>query len=553
MRTAVLMRRLLVVLLSLTLVATGCASRQSPSEPDTQPPSPQETPSSSEPEQPAETGLTMGGRLIIGRPSDSVTLDPNDSPDVESTSVTGVLVESLVRFKPGTLEIEPWLATDWDVSPDGLVWTFHLRDGVRFHDGTPFNAEAVEFTFSRILDEDNPYHQYGKWTHASSQYNTVTEVKAIDNLTVEMTLSEPFSPLLTALASPRGGIVSPRAVKQDPENFFKNPVATGPYKLKEWRPDDRVVLERFTDYWGEPGRVDEIIFRVIPETAARMLALAQGDIHVMTSVDRTAAEAIKQNESLVLQESPGLMHTYLVANHLKPPLDNVKVRKAIFHAINREALVKAFWEGATVAKGVMSPFMLGFHDGLAWPEYDPENARQLLTEAGFPNGFKTSLMTYNAGRTHTPEPRKAAEAIQADLAKVGIDVEIILIEAGTLIPMLRAAEHELHLAGFNPLIPDPWTIMYTQFDSRRAVEGSAQNFAFYRNPDVDALNDKATRTANQDERVEAYRNLQEILLRDVARIDIADVNTLVGLRQEVQEFMPDFQSSFYLQYTWLKK
>jgi peptide/nickel transport system substrate-binding protein len=440
-------------------------------------------------------------------------------------------------MKPGTLEVEPWLAESWTVSDDGLVWTFKLRNDVLFQDGTPFNADAVEFSFMRMVDKNHPYHKYGTWKMSSGMWDYLKDVKAISEYTVQFTLDRPWAAFLTALASScRGGVVSPTAVKADPEGFGKVGTSTGPFKIVEWRTDDRIVLERFDGYWGDAPYLDQIIIRVIPENTARLLALQQGEIHVMYGIDADIMAAVKANSALVLYEQPGVLHGYLTGNLLRAPWDDVRVRTALFHAINRQAIVDAFYPGGTMAEGVMPTTMLGFDDSIEWPEYNPEKARQLLAEAGYPNGFSTTLRCANAGRTHTPEPLKVAEAIQADLAAVGIKVEIIPMDSAALMTNVKAAEHDLELAGFSPIVPDSWTVLYTQFDSRRSQLGLANNFSFYRNPEYDALNDAADKAFDPAKRAEIYRQMQQIIRRDVVRVDLADVNAVFALRSEVRDF-----------------
>ncbi len=494
-----------------------------------------------------------GGTLVIGRSSDAITLDPNDGPDGRSSAVAKLIAEPLVRFRPGTSEVEPWLATSWSVSDDGLEWTFQLRDGVKFHDGTPFNAEAVVFTFLRMLDKDHPYHYMGAWVHATGLFSNVKDVVAVDDLTVKFVLAKPYSPFLTALTNGRAAIVSPTAVVNDPDNFFKNPIGTGPYVIKEWRTDERIVLERFEGYWSDRPYLDSIIFQVIPESVARILALQRGDIQAVIEVDAISRQMIESSPGLVLQETPGILHGYLTANVAKAPWDDVRVRQALFHALDRQALADAFYPGGAVARGVMSQSFLGFDEDIPWYDYDPEEARRLLAEAGYPNGFATTLYTVDGTRPHTPQPRAASEAIQSYLAAVGIRVEIVVSDTATYLDAARAGEHGLLLAGFSPIMADPWTVMYTQFDSRRAVLGSANNFSFYRNPEVDALNDLADAAAEPEQRAAYYRQIQEIVYRDAVRVDLADMNDVLGLRAEVHDFYPDRQAGYELQYTWLGK
>lgn len=493
-----------------------------------------------------------GGTLIVGRSGDSISLDPNDSPDGESSIVTQVVGEGLVRFRPGTLEVEPWLAESWEALDDGTRWRFTLRPGVKFHDGNTMTAEDVVFSFMRALDSEHEYHQYGQWGLTQAMFGQVENVEAVSELVVDFVLDRPFAAFLTALASgSRGAVVSSAAVMADPENFYKQPVATGPYRVAEWRTDERIVLVSFEDYWGERPYLDQIVFRVIPEHATRLIALRQGDIHAMTSVNASIAEAVKQSDNLVLLEAPGLMASYLAPNHLREPWSDVRVRQALFHAIDREALASAFWPSAQVAKGVMPEVMLGFNSDLEWYEYNPERARELLAEAGYATGLSATLLTFNQALRTTPEPLKTAEAIQAYLAEVGIQVNILPMEVATFLERARRAEFDLILTGYSPIVPDPWTVMFTQFDTRRSEFGSANNWSFYRNPVYDEFNDRADQESDIEARAQIYRDAQELLYSDAVRVDLVNSNEVFALSQNVHGWVTDPSGMVYFQYVWL--
>jgi peptide/nickel transport system substrate-binding protein len=498
-----------------------------------------------------------GGTLVVGRVADAITLDPNDAPDTESVLAACLVGETLVRFKPGTLTMEPWLAQSWEALDGGKRWRFKLRPGIAFSDGTPFNAEAVEFSFMRILDKQHPYNKYAKFNLALASLGSVESVRAVDNMTVDFRLKAAFAPFLTALTGLTAAIISPSAVKKDPVNFFKAPVGTGPFRIVEWTKDDRIVLDRNDRYWNQGTThgpfLNRIVFRVIPENASRVLALRKGEIDAMTAVDLAGMKVLAADPNVVVQRAPGLAHVYLAMNLLKKPFEDVRVRAAFHHAINRKVLVDNFWAAATLAKGVMSPLSLGFNEDLKWPEYNPEKARGLLKQAG-QSSLKTTVHTFSQSRPYLPEPRKTAEAIQADLAKVGVQMEIVLVEANALFGELRAARHDMYLGGFIPIVPDPWNVMFTQFDTRRSEIGAANNFSFYRNAVYDRLNDRATTAASLEERSRIYRQMQEILHRDVARIDIADVDLVFAYRKSVKNMTPSAATStFWLQYAWLEE
>src|SRR6056297_2263262 len=245
-----------------------------------------------------------GGILVFGRGGDSVGLDPIQVTDGESFKVTQQIYDTLVDYKPGTTEVIPALATDWDISEDGLTWTFHLRENVKFHDGNPFNAEAVRWNFNRWRMEDHPYHIGGEFTYYGYMFQgfpgIIDEVNVVDEYTVEFVLTEKQAPFLNNLAMVPFGIASPEAVKEWGEDYFKHPVGTGAYKFVEWNQGDRVIIEANENYWRERAYLDKIVFRSIPDNAARFMELQAGTIDMMDGLSPEDVAAVEDSSELKL-------------------------------------------------------------------------------------------------------------------------------------------------------------------------------------------------------------------------------------------------------------
>jgi len=366
----------------------------------------------------AQTPL-KGGTFVFGRGADSVGLDPAIVTDGESFRVTRNIYESLLEYKRDSTVVVPGLAEHWQPSADGLTWKLALRRNVKFHDGTPFNAEAVVFNFERWMLESHPYHK-GVFEYWKSMFGGfpgfVKSVKASDDATVEFVLEKPMAPFLANLAMPMFGIASPTAIKKHGDDYFKNPVGTGPFRFKEWRKDDRIVLERNPDYWGEKALLDRVIFRSIVDNSARLLELQAGSIDLMEFLSPDDLPTVKNDANLQLILRPSMNVGYLWWNVEKEPYGKLEVRRAIGHAINKRAIVDKLFGGIGIpAKNMLPPSLWGYNDAVVDYEYDAAKAREYLAKAGLPDGFKTKLWAMPNPRPYMPQPTKIAEAIQADL------------------------------------------------------------------------------------------------------------------------------------------
>jgi len=280
---------------------------------------------------------TPEGVLIVGQVAEPKSLDPAAVTAVNDFRILVNLYEGLTKYESGTLEVAPGLAESWEISEDGTEYTLSLREGVTFHDGTPFNAEAVKFNFDRMLNEDHPYHDTGPFPLAFF-FSSVEETEVVDDLTVKFNLSEPYAPFLSNLAYPTGLLVSPAAVEAGGADFGRSPVGTGPFKFVEWRPNEAVVIDRYEDYWGDPAGAQAVVFRPIEDSNTRVAEMLAGGIDMMVEVPPTSLGQFEGDEFTVVEQA-GPHVWFLILNAKEGPLADKAVRQAVNYAINKEAIV----------------------------------------------------------------------------------------------------------------------------------------------------------------------------------------------------------------------
>lgn len=486
-----------------------------------------------------------GGTLIFGRGADSVSLDPINVTDGESIRVTNNIYERLFVYDEN-LKLHGNLATDYKVAEDGKTWTINLKEGVKFHDGTDFNADAVVFNFERWMDKDNQYHD-GDFSYYPFLYggfkgdpgHIVEYVKAIDETTVEIKLTKKTGPFISYLAVPMFGIASPTAIKKYDDEYYEHPVGTGPFKFVSWSRNDKVVLEKNKNYHveGQP-KLDELIFRVIPDNSSRLTSLQTGEIDMMDGLNPDAVEVVKKADGVDFVARPSFNMGYMAFNMEKEPFNDVKVRKAIDMAINKPAIIDAFFSGlADVATNAVPPNLWGYNDEVGPVEYDVEAAKKLLAEAGYPDGFDTKLFTMNNPRPYMPQPMKIAEAIQADLKEIGINAEIKTFEWATYLEKASQGEHEMALFGWTGVMADPDNFLFPNLSATNA-EKPANNYAFYKNEEFTGLLQQARSTFEQDERAELYKQAQAIMFEDRPWAMLAHTTPPLALADYVEDFVP---------------
>jgi ABC-type transport system substrate-binding protein len=523
------MKRLLILTLAVAaltmLVLVGCGPSEAAEEPEA--------------EAAEAEGPQQGGVLVFARSGDSVGLDPARETDGESFYGSTQIFDNLVEFVPGTTEIQPALAERWDISDDGLEFTFYLREGVEFHDGTPFNAEAVKFSFDRQFVEDHPYYDLGPWKYWGymDMSSIVDRIEVIDDQTVKFYLQKVEAAFLANLAMDFAAIVSPTAVEEYGAEFPSNPVGTGPFKFVSWVKDDTITLDANEDYWGEGPYLDRLIIRVIPDATARYLALKNAEVDVIDFPSAEDLELMDEDENIELIQQPGLNVGYIAMNNDKAPFDDPRVRQAMNYAINRDEIIEGVYGNAgQVAKNPIPPTMWSYNDDIDPYPYDPERARELLAEAGFPDGFSTDLWAMPVARPYNPNARRIAEIVQAQLVDVGVDIEIVSYDWGTYLDRTDSGEHSMAMLGWTGDNGDPDNFLFVLL-SIPAAEVPAGNIAFWRNEEFNDLVVEAKETFDRERRTELYRQAQEVFHEDAPWVPLAHSVVTVPVRNTVQNFV----------------
>ena len=457
--------------------------------------------------------------LIFGRGGDSITLDPAHIEDGESAKVCDMIYDTLVQYRENTTDLEPALAESWTRSADGLTWTFHLRQGVQFHDGTPLNADAVVFSLTRPQMVFRDFHE-----------QFIREIVALDPLTVQIQLKTAYAPFISTLAGTSFSIVSPVAV----QTLGENPVGTGPFKFVRWDKNDKIVLSANDTYWAGKPALDQLIFRSIPDNAMRLTELQAGNIHVMEFPNPDEIPLIQGDPQLEILRQPSLNTGYLAMNMEKPPFDNLKVRLAINHAINKAEIVERFYQGLAVpAKSPIPPTLWSYDDSIEDYVYDPELAKQLLAEAGYPDGFQTTLWALPVPRPYIPDGMALATAIESDLQNVGINANIVTYDWATYLEKTANGEHEMAMLGWIAGVADPDIFFYPLLSIPNA-EKPAYNISFYRNEEMQEILDSARMRTDQEVRIQLYQQAQAIFHTDAPWVPLAHAQRILVIHRDVK-------------------
>lgn len=481
--------------------------------------------------------------LIVGQIAEPKSLDPSTVTAVNDFRILINMYDGLVRYKDGTLEVEPALAKSWKISNDGKTYTFHLREDVKFHDGSPFNADAVKFNFDRMLNDDHPYHDTGPFPLAFF-FSAIQKTTVLDPYTVQFSLDKPYAPLLSNLAYPTGLIVSPASVKKQGDKFGRNPSGTGAFKFKLWESNRRVVVERNENYWDGPPPLKVVVFRPITDANTRVTEMLSGGIDLMVEVPPDNI-ATFNNPTFNVYEQAGPHLWFLILNCKEGPFQSRKVRQAANYAINKKALVENILQGtAEVAAGPTPPaFAWAYNNDLSPYPYNPDKARRMIREAGYADSDLTFYVT--EGGSGMLDPIPMGTAIQADLAKVGLNVSIETYEWNTFLGKVNPGlEGKADMAEMAWMTNDPDTLPFLTLRSDAWPDKGGFNSGYYANSEVDRLLEKARVSTDQDTRARLYKEMQEIVYEDAPWVFVANWKQNAVSTANVKNFK--LQPSFFL-------
>ena len=503
--------------------------------------------------------------FVFGAQGEPVCLDPAIITDGISARVNNQIYEGLTKYDGSTTEVVPSLAERWQVSADGTVWTFTLRKNVKFHDGTPFDANAVVWNFERWRFTKHPQHENQVKAGQTFEYyegqfggfddkSLITKVEAVNPTTVRFTLKDPQGPFLANLAMAFFVFASPTAVEKRGLESCKQPVGTGPFRFVEWKPNQEVILDANPDYWDKAAspKVQRAIIRTIKDSSQRLAALKAGEIHGMEGVNPDDVKVVRADPNLQIILRPTNTTGYLAFNYKVKEFQDRRVRQALAHAINKQGIVNALYGGTgMVATQFQPPPLWGHNKDLKDYPYSPDRARALLKEAGFAQGLKE--ITWEDGRKeplpfwympvsrpYYPNPKEIAEAMAADLAKVGITVKLQTIDWSAYLDKRKKGELPLYMLGWTGDNGDPDNFVCYFFCSP-----GASREGFYSNNGLAEVLLQAQKLTDQPKRASLYRKAEQMIHDEAARIFIANNQPPLAFSKKVKGYVPNPTSTEY--------
>lgn len=473
--------------------------------------------------------------LIVGTTYDPKTLDPALAYDIASAMVIQNIFDTLVTYKPGTTELVGKLAERWESNENATVWTFYLRKGVKFHDGTELTAEDVKYSIDRAIELQGP---------PAFLLDVVDRVEAVDDYTVRFILKYPFAPFPSLAAFMITAPVSPEAVEKYGEEFAEKPVGTGPFKLESWVKGQEVVLVANEDYWRGKPKVDKIILRIFKDPSALRIALENGEVDMAFGIQPSDIPALEENPNIKSQSIEGLVIEWLGMNLRKEPFNNKLLRKAINYAINYEYILNNILKGtATRLYGPIPPGIWGYDDNIETYayKYDPEKAKELLAQAGYPNGEGLRELELIISTEERAERGEVAAVIQDNLRQIGIKVKITNLDWSTFLDRLFGKDFDMYMVDWFPDYVDPDDWFYPLF----STEGLGLDG--YNNSRVDELTRKGRIITDVGERTKIYVELQKIIVDDAPWAFLYVPKLYVFMQKNVEGFImyPAYYIDFY--------
>ncbi len=474
--------------------------------------------------------------LIFAQGADPRGLDPALVDDGESSKIIVNIYEGLLKYAKDSTKVEPCLAKSWDVSKDGLTYTFHLQEGVKFQDGTDFDAEAVKYNIDRQL----PPKVTEDMSYASFVFGSVKDVKVVDKNTVQINMKEACTPFLNNLAMSLGApMASPKALKENNNNINEHPCGTGPYTFVSWTKSQNVVLVRNDNYWGTKALTKNVIFKFISDNSARVVALNNGEADMIDGIDATVVKQIEGSGNKIY-EAPGMNINYMAYNTTKKPLDDAKVRTALSQAVNVPELVKSLYQGySEPATSVLPTFMEGYDASIKQASFDAAAAKATLAAAGL---TKVHMITYTNPRPYnTANGQALAEAIQGYFKSVGVTATIDAFDWTTYKAKVKAGDYDICFYGWTGDNGDP-----DNFMNLMSVQDPTQNVSRFNNKDYNALIAKGVATPAGDARNKIYTDTEKFAAENAVWLPISHGKTLCGYRSNVKDFYYHMTGNVFL-------
>jgi dipeptide transport system substrate-binding protein len=476
----------------------------------------------------------------------------NFGPAINTTGTTfdanKPIYNELVQFAPGSTEVVPALAESWDATEDGKEFTFHLRHNAQwqsnknFKPTRPMNADDVIFSFDRQWHDTNPFHPVngGGYEYFGDMDfpNLLKSIEKIDDYTVKFTLNKPNAPFVADLAMDFSAIQSKEYADAllklgKPELIDQEPIGTGPFYLQQYQKDATIRYRAFDGYWGPKPKIDTLVFSINKDASVRLAKLQANECQIMPYPNPADLDKIRADQNLQMLSQPGLNIGYLAMNVTKKPLDDKRVRIAVNMAIDKQAILKAVYQGSgQPAKNLIPPTMWSYNDAVQDFKYDPEAAKKLLAEAGYPDGFETDLWAMPVQRPYNPDARRIAELMQSDLAKVGIRAKIVTYEWGEYRKRVANGDHMMAELGWTGDNGDPDNFFYTLASCAAARPGGG-GATKWCNKDFDGVVTKAAQITSQAERTKLYRQAQVIMHDDAPYYLIAHSIVYLPMRKNV--------------------
>jgi peptide/nickel transport system substrate-binding protein len=480
---------------------------------------------------------TLGGTLKVGLQADPTALDPQKQSLTAIWHVIEHIYNGLTRVKPD-LSIEGALAESWEISDDGITYTFHLRPGVTFHDGSPLKASDVKFTFERLVAPETA-------STSAADLASMEKVEAPDDATVVLTLKAPDASMLATLAGGSTVIYSEAFVKANNNDVSQVAMGTGPFKFVEYVPNTRIVLEKNPNYWEEGlPYLDGIEMTIAADDTARTAAVVSGTVDFIEYAPLRDVDTLQQDPSLTLAGNSNTNIRFIGLNLSKEPFDNLKVRQAIALVVDRDAMLGPTVFGHGTPTEVLFPpdFWAALQQEVRPP--DVEKAKSLMAEAGHADGFQTTITSWSQYSFLS----NAAVVLQEQLKQIGIEADLNLVENATMIDQVYVNKtYDIAVTGDSAYV-DPNTLVLPNFKT-----GESGNFANYSNPDVDTLIEQAIATTDQAERAKLYQQIQQILLEDLPWVNLFVANQFEAMKSNVKGYVHiPTGSNAYFRQTWLE-